>query len=147
MWLLARAKTLWKGNPIHLLLIVVSILVVIFLLWKWMKQALAYVTDNVKAIGSTLSKDEAQAIASFVFAEVNSMATNEDAIVERIGGLTLSNYYKVKAEFGIQPYSHTFDNFDSLTGTDSNLTEVLNQTLSENDKEKIKSKSPWLPIS
>ncbi|MGX1930201.1 hypothetical protein [Flagellimonas sp. 2504JD4-2] len=140
-------KQIWSNNSILVLVFVAFTLAILMLVWGWLKKGFSYVFNSVKGVGSSLSNDEAQAIASSIFSEVNSIATDEDKIVDLVVVLTLPDYHKVKAQFGIVPYSATFDNFDSLTGTDSNLTEVLNQTLSESDKEKLKSQNAVLPIS
>ncbi len=145
--MLAKVKDIWLKNPTMVLIGIAVFLVVLMFVWGWIKRGISYAIDSVKGVASTLSSDEAKSISATIFAEVNSIMTDEDKIVELVKELTLSDYYKVQAVFGIHPYSSTFDNFDSLTGTDSNLTQVLNQTLSSNDKEKIKNSAPWLPIS
>lgn len=146
MWMLVKVKEIWSKNPTIILVAAAMLLVLLYFIWGWIVRGFSFISNSVKSVGSTLSTAEAQAIASSIFSEVNSMITDEDEIVDMVKNLTLADYYKVQAEFGIQPYSTTFDNFDSLTGTDSNLTEVLNQTLSKSDKEKIKQTAPWLPI-
>lgn len=144
--MLDKVKVLWGKNPMVVLGVGALILVLLVFVWDRILKALSYVSDKAKSIGSGLSTDKAKALASSIFSEVNSMATDEDLIVDIVKDLSLADYHKVQAEFGIVPYSATFDNFDSLTGSDSNLTEVLNKTLSENDKEKIKQAAPFLPI-
>ena len=144
--MLLKIKEIWSKNPTIILVVASVLLLLLYFIWGWIIKGLAFMSNSVKSVGATISKAEAQAISSSIFSEVNSMVTDEDAIVDMIRVLTLADYHKVQAEFGIHPYSSTFDNFDSLTGTDSNLTEVLNQTLSKNDKEKIKQSAPWLPI-
>ncbi|WP_424989031.1 hypothetical protein [Flagellimonas sp.] len=141
-----KLKHLWKTNPVLLLVFIAFSFALIMALWNTLKKVFAFLSSSVKGIGSTLTSDEAKAISTTIFDEVNSIATDEDLIVDKIKVLTLSDYYKVQAAFGIVPYSNTFDNFDTLTGVDSNLTEVLNQTLNESDKRKIKEANPKLPI-
>lgn len=144
--MLLKVKEIWSKNPTIILVALLVVLLMLYFIWGWIVKGLSFISNSVMSVGSTLNKADAQAIASTIFSEVNSMVTDEDEIVDLVKNLKLADYYKVQAEFGIQPYSSTFDNFDSLTGTNSNLTEVLNQTLSKSDKEKIKQTAPWLPI-
>jgi len=116
------------------------------LLWGWLRSGFAYVVDSAKGIGSGLTSDQAQSIASAIYSEVHAMFTNEDNIVDLLLPLTLADYHKVKAKFGIVRYDATFDEFN-FTGDSSNLTEVLNKTLSTNDKKKIREGNPYIPIS
>ncbi|MGX1930219.1 hypothetical protein [Flagellimonas sp. 2504JD4-2] len=145
--MLNKVKQIWSKNPILVLVFVAFTLAILMLVWSWLKKGFAYIFDSVKGVGSTLSKDEAEALASAIYSEINSMFTDEDNIVDLVVPLTLADYHKVKAAFGIQPYNATLDEFSELGGDDSNLTEVLNKTLSESDKEKIKSQNPLLPIT
>ncbi len=145
--LLDKIKKIWAANPILVLVGIALTISLLLILWSAIRKAFNYTVNVVKGAASGLTTDEAKAISQSIFSEVNKMFTDEDVIVDIVKDLTLADYYKVQAQFGIQPYSSTFDNFDSLTGTDANLTEVLNDTLSTNDKEKIKEVSPWLPIA
>ena len=145
MQMLAKIKNMWAVNPVLVLVFVAFSLAMLSLFWAKVSSAFSYVRDNVRGVGSSLSKDEAQAIASSIYEEVNSMFTNEGNIVDVVVPLSLSDYFKVKAEFGIHSYDATLDEFN-FWGKDRNLTEILNLTLSDNDKEKIKAQNPFLPI-
>lgn len=148
MWMLVKVKEIWSKNPVGLLVATAVLLVLLIFVWGRIKEGLIYITDSIKGSGSSLSSDEAKAIAASIFAEVNyQFSTDEDKIVEMVIPLSLPDYYKVQAAFGIVPYSATLDAFSTVFGTDSNLTEVLNQTLSSEHKEKIKQTAYWLPIS
>lgn len=146
--MLLKIKQIWSKNPTVVLVGVVLVLVLLTVLWGRIKEGFSYLIDSVKGSGSSLTSDEAKAIAASIFGEVNyQFSTDEDKIVEMVIPLSLSDYYKVQAAFGIVPYSATLDAFSSILGTDSNLTQVLNQTLESEHKEKIKQSAPWLPIS
>jgi len=137
---------MWKTNPILILVFVAFALALVVALWSILKKSFAYISNTVRGLGSSLTSDEAKAIASSIYAEVNAMQTDEDKIVEYLLPLSLPDYYKVQAAFGIVPYNSTFDEFSELGGDDSNLTEVLNKTLYESQKEEIREKNPFLPI-
>lgn len=139
-------KETWKNNPVLVLVLVAFVISLLVLVWSWVQSFFNYFSSTVKSIGSTISTDQAQAIANSIYSEVNSMFTDEDVIVQKLIPLTLADYFKVKAAFGLQPYNTTLDEFGSLTGENMNLTQVLNLTLHENDKEKLRKANPKLPI-
>lgn len=143
--MLGKIKHLWASNPVLLLVAVALLLALVSLVWGTLIKGLSYVRDSARGIGSNFTRDEAQALANSIYQEIHSMFTNEDNIVDALIPLKLADYYKVKAEFGIQRYNATLDEFN-FTGEDRNLTEILNLTLSDDDKEKIKGQNPWLPI-
>lgn len=146
MRLLDKIKTVWATNPILVLVGIALLLAMLALLWGWLRSGFAYVVDSAKGIGSGLTSDQAQSIASAIYSEVHAMFTNEDNIIDLLVPMTLSDYHKVKAKFGIVKYDATLDEFN-FWGENSNLTEVLNKTLSTNDKKKIREQNPFIPIS
>ncbi len=145
MRLLDKIKSAWATNPILVLVAVALTISLLALVWGWLRIGFAYIVDSARAIGSGLTSDQAQSIASSIYSEVNAMFTNEADIIDLLVPLTLADYHKVKAKFGIVRYDATLDEFN-FWGDHSNLTEVLNNTLSTNDKRKIKERNPYLPI-
>ncbi|MEQ8220320.1 MAG: hypothetical protein RH981_18945 [Arenibacter sp.] len=144
---MSNTKKQVEKNPVAVGVVLLMALAIVWILWNSLVKAFNYVVSSLRGASSKLSKDEAQAIASAIYNEVNKVFTDEDNIMTLIVGLSLADYHKVKAEFGVQPYSNTFDNFDTLTGRDSNLTEVLNQTLNDEQKQQIRNQNPYIPIN
>ncbi|OQD41504.1 hypothetical protein BUL40_15615 [Croceivirga radicis] len=144
--LVSLFKDNYKTNPIILILVLALVVVLISFIWGTIAKGYNYLLSSLKGAASTLTKDEAQSIANAIQAEIHAMFTNEDNIIQKLVPLSKADYFKVKAEFGIKTYNITLDEFNAL-GSEMNLTEILNHTLSQDDKNKIKGQNPNLPIS
>ncbi|MEH6704718.1 MULTISPECIES: hypothetical protein [Galbibacter] len=139
---------LTNDKVLKLLKIVLIILVgaiVSFILRDYILRSWEWVRNKFLSVGASISNENALSISTSLLDEINDPFTDEDVIVNTLIPLSLADYYKVKAEFGLQRYLPLTDDFGPL-GSLRNLTEILNHTLSNDDKQKIKTQNPKLPI-
>ncbi|WP_417443753.1 hypothetical protein [Joostella sp.] len=130
---------------LKVILLVIIGVIVSFILKEYIAKSWEYLRNKFLSVGSNLSNENAEAISTSLLNEINKAFTDEDVIISLLVPLSLADYYKVKAEFGLQSYLPLTDDFGPL-GSLRNLTEILNFTLSENDKKILKEKNEKLPI-
>ncbi len=95
-------------------------------------------------VGSTITDEGAQNIASSLFSAMADLGTDEDLIYSSLKGLSKADFAKVYNAFGFKPYLPHLGMEDEYFGTDYDLVSWLTFELSASELEKLKSELPFI---